>query len=111
MGTQLLTMAKRYKCSNGGQAIVVSSLRIVGPSPETATQTEKSIAPAVAIKRKTFNKAPLWRVSLYAFWNGEMDVMLSLELAVLPVTKDPFGLLPSRWNCTMAYRWASKAIC
>lgn len=105
-----MKMAKKHKCSNGGQAIVVSSLGIAGPSPETATQTEKTMAPIIEIKRQMFKKAPLWRVSLYAFWDDEMDVAFSFELAVLPVTKDPFGLLPSKWNRTMAYKWAIKEI-
>jgi hypothetical protein len=81
-------------------------LEIVSPSPGIAAQTAKSIAPIVAAKRAMFNNAPLCKVSLYAFLNDEMDVVFSLELAVLPVTKDPFGLLLNRWNRTMAYKWA-----
>jgi hypothetical protein len=33
-----------------------------------------------------------------------MDVAFSLELAVLPVTKEPFGLLPKSWNWMTAYK-------
>ncbi len=91
----MFTITKRHKCSNGGQAIVVSSLEIVDPS-EIAAHTAESIAPTVPIKRQMLNNAPLCRVYLYVFGNDEMDVVFSLELAVLPVTKDPFGLLPNR---------------
>ena len=102
----MFTITKRHKCSNGGQAIVVSSLEIVDPPPEIAVQPAKSIVPTVTKKRETFSNAPLCRVSLHAFWNDEIDMVFSFELAVLPVTNDPLGLLPNRWNCTIAYKCA-----
>jgi hypothetical protein len=65
-----------------------------------------SMPAKIAMNRHTLNKIPLASISLYVFCEKVIDVAFSLEFAVLPVTNEPLGLLPNKWNRITAYRCA-----
>lgn len=104
IGTQLLDIADNVKITNGGQNAVVTSVSISRPLAPTKAWAEMSIPAHIAMSRHRFNQSPPASISRFNIAPGLVDGTSSLQLAALPVTKEPLGLLPNRWNWKTAYR-------
>ena len=84
--------------------VVSKRHRRSGSGLVTAEWTASSMEPRVASSRMMLYAIPLCQRLWQSFWRNDGVAVRFQELALLPVTKEPFGRLERRWNRAMAWR-------